>query len=84
MSFKAKYIIVDTGSVYLPVIFGDFMKHSDMARAINPNGDVIGAGFVHIANGKYVCYGESTSLKVVSRGDIDSTYLNKYLGNEGV
>ncbi len=83
MSFKSKYIIIDVESLDLPVIFGEFMKHTDMARAINPRGEVLGAGFVHIdEKGKYVCSGESISLKVKSRGQVDSDYLNKYLGNE--
>lgn len=84
MGFKAKYIIIDVYDLDLPVIFGEFMKHSDMANCINSKGKVIGAGFVHIDNGKYVCYGESISLGVKSREAIDSNYLNKYLGNGGI
>lgn len=83
--FKAKYIIVDTGSFYLPVIFSDTETHLRMAmhiisaRALD-DGAVLGAGFIRIENNKFVCFGESLSLRVKSRDQTDSDYLNKYLG----
>lgn len=83
--FKSKYIIVDTGMFVAPIVFTDMLTHADVAMAIAPKGQdalVLGAGFCHIENNKYVCYGESVSLDVKSRGEVDSKILNRYLGAE--
>lgn len=79
MTFKSKYIIIDTLIAMLPVVFSDLATHRDIANGVGSN--VIGAGFCYINDeGKYVCYGESVSLNVKSRGDEDSKILNKFLG----
>lgn len=85
MSFKAKYIIVEVEELPYPVVFSELIKHSDMSKitiraVFNGEGKVIGAGFVYVdERGRYVCYGESTSLDVKSRGVEDSDILNKFL-----
>lgn len=63
-----------------PVVFSELLTHADVASAIAPRGEVLGAGFCGIDNDIYFCYGESISLKVKSRGEADSKILNKYLG----
>jgi len=78
MNFKSKYIIVDSLAPELPVVFTELFTHSDIARSIG--GKVHSAGFCYIENNRYVCYGESVSLKVKSRGEIDSKILNNLLG----
>jgi len=78
MIFKSKYIIVDSLAPELPIVFTELLTHSDVARSIG--GKVHGAGFCHIENNRYVCYGESVSLKVKSRGEADSKILNNLLG----
>lgn len=92
MHYRSKYIIIDTGTFVIPVIFSELQQHFDVAHALGGLPDkVLGAGFCHIditirlgANAKpeprYVCSGESISLKVKSRGDEDARILNKYLG----
>ena len=42
-----------------------------------------GAGFVYVnAEGAYVCYGESVTLKIKSNGEEDSKILNRYLSGK--
>ena len=81
MQYKSKYIIVDNATGIIPVVFTELATHKDVARGFMP-GTIIGAGFCYIdeRDCKYVCYGESTSLNVKSRGDEDSKLLNKFLG----
>lgn len=79
---KSKYIIIQTDLATIPVVFGDLISHVRVAYSLvtDPD-DVIAAGFCYIDdNGRYVCYGESVSLRVKSRGEEDSSFLNKYLG----
>ena len=57
MNYKSKYLIIDTGMVVAPVVFTDLLTHADIARSIR--GEVLGAGFCHIQDNLYVCYGES-------------------------
>ncbi len=80
MTFKSKYIIIDGHLAIAPVVFAEFLNHSDVARAIAPSDKVLGAGFCYIENNQYVCYGESISLQVKSRGAEDSIILNRVLG----
>lgn len=74
--FKSKYIISRN---HTPVVFAEVLTHADVALALFPNKEIIGAGFCYIKDGKYVCYGESISLRVKS-GVEDSDILNRYLG----
>lgn len=80
MYYKSKYIIVDTGMALAPVVFTELLTHADVARQIAPGGEVLGAGFCYIEKNQYVCYGESVSLQVKSRGTEDSKILNRFLG----
>lgn len=76
--FKSKYIVSKSGT---PVVFAETLVHADVAYSLfGRTGEIVGAGFCYIANNKYVCYGESISLKVKSRGATDSNLLNTYLG----
>lgn len=82
MHYKSKYIIVDTGMAIAPIVFTELLTHADVARAIAPHGTVMGAGFCYVEKNAYVCYGESVSLEVKSRGEADSKILNKFLGTQ--
>ena len=78
MNFKAKYIILNDRT---PIVFPETHAHRDMKFWVAPGAECTGAGFVYINDkGSYVCYGESTSLNVKSRGAVDSAILNRYLG----
>lgn len=79
MSWRSKYVVIDTGSFVLPIVFSDLACHADIAHPWR--GEVLGAGFCYInEEGRYTCYGESTSLKVRSRGEEDDFILNRCLG----
>lgn len=78
----------DDMTVLIPVTFSKVLVHRDMYEAVYHNlardedrdfGDIkcVGAGFVDSALGGYKCYGESESLKIASRGDLDSDVMNQ-------
>jgi hypothetical protein len=71
---KSKYVITDNG----PVVFSEMMQHADVARALGS--EVYGAGFCYIDDNRYVCYGESISLKMKADPEKDSAKLNRLLG----
>lgn len=85
MSYRTKYIIIETDLGLVPILFSDMGAHSDVARAY-PMRRVVGAGFASLQTAKpyenplYACYGESTSLKIKSRGELDSSIINRYMG----
>lgn len=78
MLFKSKYLVIELEGIPQPVVFSELTTHSDVAQALR--GTVLSAGFCYIAEGLYVCYGESVSCRVKSRGDEDSKILNRLLG----
>jgi hypothetical protein len=85
MNFKAKYVIVDSSAI----VFFEGIAHSEMVRH---HQKCDGAGFVdfRIETNEYgekkvqaVCYGESISLNIKSRGDMDSYILTRQIcGND--
>jgi hypothetical protein len=81
MNFKAKYVIVEQRAI----VFFEGITHSEM---VGHNQKCEGAGFVDfvIENDEYgdkrvkaKCYGESVSLKIESRGDIDSFIVSRQI-----
>ena len=72
---KSKYVILDSG----PIVFSEMLQHADVARALGT--EVYGAGFCCIVDDKYVCYGESISLKMKADPEKDSAKLNRFLGD---
>jgi hypothetical protein len=80
---EAKYICAELpaalGSCYGAVVFPAFMEHKAVARALQV--EPTSAGMCRKdANGKWYCYGQSLSLKLMSLED-DWKQLNK-LGAE--
>jgi len=60
-----------------PILFSAGKSHDDICTKEN----VLSAGFWTVNNeGKFVCFGESVSLGVKSRGDEDSFLLNRRFG----
>jgi len=58
---RTKYVIIDTGVVEVPIIFGECQNHSDFKRM----GNIVGAGFVMVGeDNKCTVYGESQTLKM--------------------
>lgn len=75
------------GMAEIPVIFPACVAHNVMAGAIRqsyPGISVIGAGFVSIGEDQHrkiraQAYGESVSLNVKCRGQIDTDIINQSL-----
>jgi hypothetical protein len=63
-----KYVTLkfDSGEV-LPLLFPEFMQHSDMTRSGPAN--VVSAGRVYLEDGRIVSRGASSSLEVASRDE---------------
>jgi len=79
---KVKYIIVTSMGIETPIVFSDFLKHSEVAG----NREVISAGFVQFGlvdptdeDIEATCYGMSTSLDIESRPEEDSKILTQHL-----
>jgi hypothetical protein len=70
-----KYITFNTGSYDSIVIFPKYTKHSEIGIL----GTILGAGFIEVVDGKWVCFGESVSLKTKSRPE-DTIIANKFIG----
>jgi hypothetical protein len=73
---NAKYIIVESqDGLEYPYLFSGLTKHSDFARKILLTTDkVVAAGFASFGLNSLVnisCWGESVSLNVKSRREID-------------
>jgi hypothetical protein len=75
---RTKYIIANIDGLPTPFIFPETFIHADLAKGVGRR-PILGAGFVSLLDGKLTCYGESISLNVKSRGDIDSKILNSML-----
>lgn len=76
MQGKGKYIIITRMfNAQLPILFSHSDTHSVIANELQ--GKVISAGFWDLDNnGKFVCFGRSTTLKMDSRPEEDSELLN--------
>ena len=69
-----KYIIHDG----VPYIFPAFVDHSEFARRnMLHSEDIQGAGFVRLYDGDPMCYGESGSLGIKSRDEVDTERVKK-------
>lgn len=78
---RAKYIVVKQGTFEVPFVFSELSQHADVAYAVSGDvRNVVGAGFCHILDDRYVCYGESISCKIKSRLEEDTKILNRLLG----
>lgn len=65
----------------VPVMFPEFLTHSEFAKALTAEGSelqgatVVSAGFVSRVCEIAQCHGESTSLGIGSRGDKDDLLI---------
>lgn len=69
-----KYISYNNGKPRI-IVF-EAIQHSDMASYLNLTKDMmLGAGFVTLMKSELICYGESMTLGIVSRDEIDTKLL---------
>lgn len=74
-----KYIIIQIKEGETPILFPKYLFHDIVAEKFGKDIKVISAGKVKLADGKLECYGESTGLKIKSRGAVDTDIVKKYL-----
>ncbi|MCK5296236.1 MAG: hypothetical protein KAJ75_05040 [Alphaproteobacteria bacterium] len=74
-----KYIIIQIKEGETPVLFPKYLFHDIVAEKFGKNIKVVSAGKVKLDNGKLECYGESTGLKIKSRGAVDTDIVEKHL-----
>jgi len=76
-SMFRKYVIIDS----TPILFSNDLIHASVADAYL--GKVKSAGFFLVAknnlNMEVICFGESTSLKIKSRPQIDAAIILRFL-----
>lgn len=83
---RTKYIVVADSGIEVPIVFGNILIHSDVARSYRSKA-IVSAGFVYFrvkSDGDGVpqisadCYGHSVSLDIYSRPE-DSDLINHHL-----
>jgi hypothetical protein len=76
------YIIFDFDGSEVVFIFTESFGHHNIADKLKLINKILGAGVINLTDKGVKCYGESTSLHVSSRHDIDAALINKALGYE--
>ena len=89
---RLKYIIFDHYGLEYPVIFPELIEHDRMAQKVkecDTPSKPISAGFIKIKQDleysglSYIeCYGNSTSLNLESKKEIDSEFIKNFLKGE--
>lgn len=78
MHNKAKYIVFEERHIEEMVIFSSLLQHVNIAHRLRCE-PVISAGFIEIIDNEPVCFGESISLDIKSRGEIDTNVAKRVL-----
>jgi len=78
MSEDMKYIMFDNSD---PIIFPLYWDHRETANKF-PEKTPTSAGFVYLHNGKFLAYGQSYSLKLISESEADTKTLNRLLSSD--
>lgn len=78
---KMKYIVVDDGLSDCPYIFPPHLQHFYMLSCVG--GEIISAGFVMFTPEGLECYGESISLGIKSRPEVDTKLIKSLIGGLG-
>lgn len=73
-----KYVVFEIDGLQQPILFPEFIEHQTMALKFAGK-KVISAGMVFFRDG-IVCTGDSFSLNVKSRGELDSDLIFRHLG----
>lgn len=79
---QLKYIIVNSGWGDEVYIFSNTIEHFRMMQRVGASKDqVVSAGFLQTTTAGARCYGNSHSLGIGSRGDVDSKLINEQAGD---
>jgi hypothetical protein len=71
-----KYVILADN---YPVVFSELQSHAEVASAFHMEATC--AGFCGLTREhKFICYGESVSLKVASKPEPDTKLINRLFG----
>ena len=82
---RMKYVMITRNTLETPFVFPETESHNNVARALT-HGDlsnVISAGFCDCYKDEindvmsWTCFGESTTLKLVSRGMADAIIFDR-------
>lgn len=86
MITKAKYIVYNNALAgETPIVFDNIIAHNVIASSLTTNkDDIVAAGFVEFDDSGAYCGGESTSLKVKSRGKKDAELINWRILRKGM
>jgi hypothetical protein len=78
---KTKYVMFGDEKWATPIIFPNGVIHRDLASLIQSElGRPISAGFCFLSAGAgWKCFGESISLNLKSRGEVDAKIMNDLL-----
>ncbi len=77
-----KYVMLKLdGGEFLPLLFPEFIQHSDMAQSVPAT--VVSAGHAYLQDGKIVAHGASSSLEVASR-DEDRAIIQGYFEEKSI
>ena len=85
---NSKYIMVDYGGVNTPILFPNYVTHSDIAKVFGGKEKVLSAGFFEVGakpdkddldNISVSVFGESTSLGKKVNKDKDQFFIKRLL-----
>ena len=80
MNMALKYIVYDNGMFDEIVVFTDSNDHNNFRLKLGIKlEDVISAGFISVSVDGPYCYGRSTSLDRLSRCDVDTALLTRFM-----
>ena len=87
MGRNPKYLIIDDPLAgEYPIIFPYFIDHGRHTGFEQDSKFIVAAGFLQITTEaekiKFSCYGESTSLKLKSRGEIDAKIIERSINHD--
>lgn len=75
-----KYVIVKVGfGIEAAILFNPIIQHSEAAFIFKNQQNVISAGFYDVQDGKVHVWGNSTSLKLATRGELDAKIIQKLI-----
>lgn len=76
---RRKYIIIDGWAGIAAILFPEVLTHKDVFAVFSTMSDCVGAGFYTVKDGVVTCFDKSTSLGILSRGQVDADIIQQQL-----